>query len=138
MQFVLNHMDAQKLHIRHCILFAFDRGLSGAKAAEEICGVYGDVSNTKSTCDRWFARFRSGNKTLTDEPREGRPSANDDDALESLLQMNRRQSTCELAEQLGCAHTTVENHLQALGIIPMCGIWLPHELSANDKIRRVS
>lgn len=138
MQLVLNHMDAQKLHIRHCMLYAFNRGLSGAAAAEEICGVYGDGSTTKSTCDRWFARFRSGDTTLTDQPREGRPSTFDDDALQCLLQMNPRQTTRELAEQLDCAHTTVEDHLHTLGKIQKYGSWVPHELSADNKIQRVS
>jgi len=131
-------MDAKKLHIRHCILFAFNRGLTGAEAAREICAVYGDDSTTKSTCDRWFVRFRSGDMSLQDKPRVGRPSTIDDDVVESLLRTNPRQTTRELAEQLDCAHGTVENHLHALGKIQKYGNWLPHELSADTKIQRVS
>lgn len=131
-------MDAQKLHIRHCMSFEFDRGLSGAAAAKEICEVYGDGSTTKSTCDRWYARFRSGDRTLTDQPREGRPSIVNGDVLESLLETKPRQTTRELAKQLGCSHTTVENHLHALGKIQKYGSWVPHELPANDKVQRVS
>lgn len=131
-------MDTEKLHIRHCILFAFNRGLSGAAAAKEICDVYGEDSTTKSTCDRWYTKFRSGDTSLTDQPRDGRPSTISDGVLESLLAANPRQTTRELAEQLGCTHTTVENHLHALGKVQKYGSWLPHELSANNKIQRVS
>ena len=131
-------MDDQKRHIRHCILYAFHRKLTGAAAAREICAVYGEGSTTSRTCERWFTKFRSGDTNLEDEPREGHPSTIDDDVLESLLESNPRQTTRELAEALGCTHTTIEEHLKALGKVVKFRCWIPHELTVDNKKVRLT
>lgn len=131
-------MDQEKQHIRHCILYAFNRGLSGAAAAREICDTYGGQATTESTCNRWFAKFRTGDTTLTDWPRERRPSTIDDEALETLIKEDSRKTTRELAQDLGTSHTTIENHLHLLGKVQKLGTWLPHNLSIDNKMQRVT
>lgn len=131
-------MDQKKVHIRHCMLYAFDRGLSGTAAANEICSIYGEDTVTKWTCNRWFERFRSGDRSLEDEPRSGRPSEINDDDLAKELDVNPRLTTRELATTLGCSHTTIENHLHQLGKIQKCGVWVPHQLSPANLNQRSS
>lgn len=128
----------KKIHIRHCILFAFDRGLSGLAAAEEICKVYGEDAVTKRTCNRWFERFRSGERSLEDEPRSGRPSEIDNEELNSELKTNPRQTTRELADKFGCSHTTIEYHLHEMGKVQKLGIWVPHQLTLDNLNQRVT
>ena len=56
----------KKEHLRHLILFEFNRGSNGADAARNICAVYGEGFTNKMTVNRWYARFRDGNSDLTD------------------------------------------------------------------------
>ena len=53
-------MGDKKVHLRHCLLYEFDREMTPAKAAENICQIYGIDAVTERTCRRWFAKFREG------------------------------------------------------------------------------
>lgn len=68
------------LHIRHALLWLFDENNSvkGTDAAQKVNGVYGPDTIDKRTCQRWLAKFRTGEKDIDDlenEPRSRRPSA---------------------------------------------------------------
>ena len=64
-----------------------------------------DALNVR-VCQKWFAMFRSGDFDLEDKERSGRPQELETDNLEELLEEDPRQSTQELAEQLGVDHST--------------------------------
>jgi histone-lysine N-methyltransferase SETMAR len=125
-------------HLRHLILFEFNRGSNGADAARNICAVYGENFTNKMTVNRWYARFREGNFELSDAPRSGRPVEFDEERLVALLQENNRQTTRELAEQMGCDQSTIVRHLQSMGKVQKLGSWVPHELNQNNKNQRVT
>jgi histone-lysine N-methyltransferase SETMAR len=75
---------------------------------------------------------------LEDEERSGRAVEIDTDALLASVTDNPRQSTCELAEQLGCSHMTVDRHLGELGFVSRLGAWVPHDLTPANRQQRVS
>jgi histone-lysine N-methyltransferase SETMAR len=131
-------MDEKKIHIRHCMLYEFDLDSTAAEATRNIHAAYGEEAVDSSTCRRWFTKFRSGDTILTDKPRSGRPVEFDEEALQSLLDANPRQTTHELAEQLNCSHMTVNRHLHALGKVHKYGITVPHLLSTNNLAQRAS
>ncbi len=67
-------------HFRHLLLFAFNQGNKAAKAARDICAVYGEYAMNERTARRWFSRGVSFNndvelRTWLDEFFESRPNA---------------------------------------------------------------
>jgi [histone H3]-lysine36 N-dimethyltransferase SETMAR len=87
--------------------------------------LYGDGLTFERTCQDWFQRFRSGDVSLEDKSRSGRPVELDEQALIDLIKEDNRQSTRDLAEQLNVGHSTVAEHLQALGYKLKLGAWVP-------------
>lgn len=91
---------------------------------------------SERTAREWFARFRGGDLHLEDQPRSGRPPKVDRDLLQQLIEADPRQTARELGVTLGVHHTTVIEHLHALGKVNKLQQWVPHNLSANDRARR--
>lgn len=130
-------MEVSKEHLRHIMLYEYKKGNSAAEATRNIHSVYGKECLNERTCRRWFAKFRSGDFSLEDEDRTGRPVEFDDKLLEALLEENPALSVEELAIKLSSNHTTVHRHLQQLGKVPKLGKWVPHELSESNRKSRV-
>lgn len=125
-------------HIRHCLLLQFDKGRNASEAVCRIKKVYPEACLSKSTAYEWFAKFSKGDRSLQDEPRSGRPSSIDDEALKSMIKADPHQTTSQLASRLGCDRTTVANHLHAMGKVRKLDKWVPHMLSDNNKIQRAT
>lgn len=131
-------MSETSLHVRHCILYEFQIGNNSRVTARNICNVLGDNIVSKSSCDRWFKRFRSGDTSLEDKPRSGRPVKCNLMLLQELVEDNPRLSTRELEEILGCDHATIARNLKELGKVPKLGSWVPHQLTPDNIQQRVT
>ena len=131
-------MYADKLHIRHCMLYHFHEGTNALQATKAIRSVYGEDALNERTCQKWFARFTAGDFDLNDRDRSGRPLEANDDVLEGLLEEDPKQSSRELALELSVSHTTVLNRLKALGKVQKVGRWVPHQLSEVNISQRLS
>ena len=72
-------------------------------------------------------RFASGDTSLEDDERSGRPVELEDREVLRVLQECPDATTRELAQSLGFAHTTIQNRLHSLGYLlslPLpTGIW---------------
>lgn len=128
-------MDSTTL-MRACALYEFDRGLSAAKAAKNIRETYGEDAMSDSNCRKWFARFRDGDRSLQDLPREGRPKILDREKLKAAVDADPFMTTRELQHMFDCCQATICNGLNDIGKINKRGRWLPHHLSENNKIER--
>ncbi|GAB6032571.1 hypothetical protein CHUAL_014039 [Chamberlinius hualienensis] len=119
-------------HFRHLLLFYFNQGFKAAKAARDICGVYGGGAITERTAQKWFSRFKSGKFELSHPPRSGRPVRFNEDRLKELIHEDPRQSNRELAQQMGCSHATVARHRH-----PKAKVQKPNELigQSNSCVR---
>ncbi len=131
-------MKNQKLYLRCCILYEFQLDHSAREAAANICRALGQGSVSHATCNNLFQKFRSGDTDLEDYPRPGHEPKVDNEELQNLLEIDPRQTTRELAAELGCTHTAIEKHLHAMGKVCKLGAWVPHVLTDDNKINRVT
>lgn len=106
-------------HIRHVMLFLFDAGLNGTEAASKICEVYGADAINMRTCQRWFSRFKNGDRSLEEMPRSGRPSLFNDDQLRTLVEAEPKLTVRELGDRLQQPFQTVHRHLLKIGKVSL-------------------
>lgn len=123
---------------RYILQYYFDKGKNASQACEKICAVYGEGTLSKATAKRWFAKFRSGDLDIKDEPRSGRPVVKNVDEIFKKIEKDRYISTRDIAEELGISQATVSNHLHKAGYTKKLDIWVPHELTQKNLIFRVS
>ena len=67
----------------------------------------------------------------------GRPFEFDKDHLKALLKEESHQTSQELAEKMNCDQKMILNHLHSMGFAEKLGVWVPHELSENNKENRL-
>ena len=65
--------------LRHILLFYFRKGKNAEQAVKKLRDVYGDEALKDRQCRNWFDKFRSGDFSLRDKQRLGRPNEVDDD-----------------------------------------------------------
>ena len=94
--------------------------------------VYGKVVIDESTARKWFAKFKNGNFDINNMPRSRRASEFDEDHLKALLEKSC-QTSCELAEKINCDQKTILNHFHSMRFAKKLGVWVPYELSENNK-----
>ena len=57
-------MSVNEDHIRHCLLYEFNQGISGSQALINICKTYGENVLSKTKCYWWFKKFENVNFDL--------------------------------------------------------------------------
>lgn len=124
--------------IRYILQYHFDQGDNASQSCEKICAIYDEGTLSKSTARYWFARFRSGNFEVKDEPRSGRPHVENFEEIFKKIHEDRHISTRDIAEELNMDQKTVLNHLKKAGYTKKLDVWVPHELSLKNLMDRVS
>ena len=98
--------------------------------------VYGEGVIGESTARKWFVKFKNGNFDINNTLHSGRPSEFDKDHLKALLKEESHQTSRKLTKKMNCNQKTIFNHLHSKGFAKKLGVWLPHELSKNNKKNR--
>ena len=68
--------------------------------------MYGDNALKETKYLYWFSKFRSGNFSLKNEPRSGRPSNVDEDDIKAFIELDRHINLCEIEEKLKVPKST--------------------------------
>jgi hypothetical protein len=89
------------------------------------------------TVQQWFKWFVSGNLSLEDAQRLGRPRIWDSEATKEAAEQQPSTSTRRLSDTLGPSMSTIHHRLTALGKICKSYRFVPHELTAEQAQRRV-
>lgn len=132
----MNENFPNDTHIRHCMLYEFKRGSNATVATKNINNVYGEMLDVRK-CQKWFDRFRNGDISLENKPRGHRQSVVDNDVLKAIIEADPRQTLEELSVLLNCGVSSVWNHMKEIGKINRCGVWVPHDLTPEQKNNRV-
>lgn len=106
-------------HIRHIMLYHFEKGWKASQSFRDLNELFGEGTISESRCREWFARFKSGDTSLEDKPRRGRPSDFDDQALLAAVEENESLTTRMLADDFNVNHSTIVRRLKKLGKIKM-------------------
>ena len=100
-----------KEDLRTYLRYEFDQGRTATKAMQNINTTYGEGTIGRTAAFKWYARFNNGEFAVEDSSRSGRPVNFDEDQLKELLEEDNRQTTRELAEQMGCDQITTSCYL---------------------------
>ena len=126
------------VHIRHILLYHFEKGHKAAEAFRDLNELFGEGTIDESTVRRWFIRFKSGNTSLEDEGGRGRPSDFNDQALLDAVEEDESLTTRILAEMFTVDQSTIVRRLKKLGKVWKLAGWVPHELSEDNKAVQLS
>ena len=121
-------MEGKIDHFRHILIFNFRKGKNAAQAAKKLRDAYGEEASKDREYSNWFDKFRSGDFSLKDEQRSGRPNAVDDDQIKAIIESDRHVTVREIEEMLKIPKSTIDRHIQRLGLVKKLDIWIPHEL----------
>ena len=116
-------------HYRHIMVYHFKKGRNATQTAQKICGVYGSDAVTERVVQKWFARFRSGDFCVQDQPRSGRPGTVDAELIVAAVDSNPHLTVAEIQAVLGVSHGSVVTHLRKAGYVNRASLWLPHLLT---------
>lgn len=125
-----------KQHLREALLFCFNLKKNAAEARRLLEEAYGEHAPSKTTCEDWFKRFRSGDFDTEDKERSGRPKTIEDADLQALLDEDDTQTQDQLAEALNMTRQGISKRLHAMGKIQKEGKWVPHELTERQMENR--
>jgi len=120
------------------MLFYFRKGKNATQTRKKICAVYGEDAVSDRMCQKWFAKFRSGEMNIEDIPRSGRPVTTDVDQITALIDSDRQITVREIAARLNIGKSVVSEHLNKLQIIKKLDVWVPHDLTEKNRIDRIS
>ena len=124
--------------VRACLLYEFKLGTKAAEAARKICSAFGENTVSERTAQKWFQTFSTGDQTLEDKPRAGRPKTLDLEQLQGAIEKDSSQTCQELARRFRVSDETVRVHLHKLGKSWKMSKWVPHELSAANRLQRLN
>lgn len=132
----MSKFEPSKQHLREVLIFLFNSKKNASQACELLSETYPDYKIDVRMCQRWFARFKSGDFVTEDKERPGPVKKFEDVELETLIDQDPSQTQEELAAALGVNQPAISKRLKALGMIRKVGHWVPYELRPRDVERR--
>ena len=81
----MSNFVPKKVFLKGVLLHYFNMKKTAAESHCILVKVYGEHALAEGTCQKWFARFKSGDFRLEGEERPGKPKKFKDEELEALL-----------------------------------------------------
>uniref|UniRef100_A0A7I4YGD7 HTH_48 domain-containing protein n=1 Tax=Haemonchus contortus TaxID=6289 RepID=A0A7I4YGD7_HAECO len=125
-------MDKQQ--IRTIFLFQFKLGRSATEMDLDINDDLDLGTTNQRTAQCWFEKSRTGDESLEDNERSGRPSAVDNEQLRALVEEDPRTTLKDIGSRLSVSSRMVGTHMQEIGKSQKLDKWVPHELAHKGRI----
>ncbi|CAF4483037.1 unnamed protein product, partial [Didymodactylos carnosus] len=118
-------------------------GLNATQIHDELITAYGQDYVSYPTVALWLHAFSSGRESLEDDPRSGRPitavTQENIDAVQDLVNDDPHISIDYIADILDISCGSVDTILkQHLRLSKVSSRWVPHELTQEQRQRRVT
>lgn len=136
-------MEITREGFRWMIFYDFKKGLTRQECFESLRETFGNEAPSEKTIYNWFAEFRRGRESVSDESREGRPKSvvnpKNIDAVRKMIEEDRHVTYREIEATLGISKTAIQSILQEhLAVKKICSRWIPHNLTEAQKEARVN
>lgn len=123
-------MDISREHFRAMILYDFKSNLTAQQSFDRLHLAFEDEAPSYRTIQRWFTEFNRGRQSLSDEPREGRPSTavshENIDAVREMIKSDRHVTYYEIRASLGIGMSQIQTILhEHLAVRKLCSRWIP-------------
>ena len=80
----MSNFVSEKVFLREVLIHYFNMKKTAAESHRILVEVYGEHALAERTCQKWYARFKTGDFGLEDEERSGQPKKFEDEELEAL------------------------------------------------------
>ena len=92
-------MEEDMQHIWHIMLYYFksSRNTTETPKKKRIYAVYGEGTVTDPMCQKWFAKFHTGDFLLENAPQSGRPVEVDSNHIKAFTENNQRYTSWKIA-----------------------------------------
>ena len=97
-------------------MYYFRKDKNASQAHKKLSAVYGNEASKERQCQNWFAKFRSGNFSLKNAQRSGRPVEDDETHIKATIDSDRHSTTREIAEKLNASHTCIQTKIKTAWI----------------------
>ena len=104
-----------------------------AAAARSINATFENGSVNERTIQSWYAKFETGDESLTNEDLSRPETVEDNDVLRAIVKNNPGNTVRDYAEELGISPTTISHNLKLIGKVKKMDKWVSHELRENHE-----
>ena len=120
------------------IRFLCSEGVPGAEIHQRLSTQYGDSALPRRSVYEWIEKFKSGRTNVTHKEAAGRPSTSMIQQAREMVLANWRVAIHEVVCSLQISHGSAYQMIHdELGFHKICARWVPRELTAEHKRKRV-
>ncbi|KAG5666336.1 hypothetical protein PVAND_014371 [Polypedilum vanderplanki] len=133
----MKNSKIEKDHIRHLLLFNYNKGMKARAAFREIDKVYpGSISVVSAI--RWFKKFREGDLSLKRKEGTGKEKTFSDDDLKLVVKSNPYMTLNDFAAIFDVTKSCLSKRMKVINFTNKNTLWVPHVLSNKNKCDRLT
>jgi transposase len=122
--------------IRSYIYYQYLNGKSVTEAYKTLQQLPPEYNVARNTIKLWYKRFNSGDCSLSDQKKIGRPTKVNKQKIFELIELDPTLTSSKLAEKVGCSRSLVSMYLSKEGYAWKLSKWIPRNLTPSKQKKR--